>query len=63
MRRGARRGASRRRYAWVDAAEWNDGAYVSVNVACLDDLDPKELIAAPVQFLDGRNDNWGTFPT
>ena len=49
-------------YGWVDAAEWNDGAYVSVNVACLDDLPPEELIAAPVQFCDGRNDNWWVAP-
>src|SRR5688572_21497745 len=27
-------------YGKVDAAEWNDGAYFSVNVACLDDLEP-----------------------
>jgi len=45
-------------YGWVDAAEWNDGAYVSVNVAALDDLDPRELLAAPVKYCDGRNDNW-----
>ena len=36
-------------YGWVDAAEWNDGAYVSINVAVLDDLDPAELAAAPVK--------------
>jgi hypothetical protein len=45
-------------YGWVDAAEWNDGAYVSVNVAVLDDLDPRELCAAPLQICDGRNDDW-----
>jgi hypothetical protein len=49
-------------YGWVDAAEWNDGEYVSLNVACLDDLDPAELVAAPVRFLDGRNDSWWTVP-
>jgi hypothetical protein len=49
-------------YAWVDAAEWNDGEYVSVNVACLDDLDPRELLAAPVRYYDGRNDAWLQVP-
>jgi len=49
-------------YAWVAAAEWNDGAYVSVAVAALDDLDPAELVAAPVQYCDGRNDNWWSPP-
>jgi hypothetical protein len=49
-------------YGWADAAEWNDGAYVSVNVACLDDMDPAELVAAPVQYSDGRADSWWTVP-
>lgn len=49
-------------YGWVDAAEWNDGEYVSVNVACLDDLPTAELLEAPVHYLDGRNDNWWNVP-
>jgi hypothetical protein len=49
-------------YGMVEAAEWNDGAYVSVNVAALDDLDPRELMAAPIQLCDGRNDNWFNRP-
>ena len=38
------------------------GHYVSVQLASLDDIDPKELIDAPVRFADGRNDNWGAAP-
>lgn len=38
------------------------GAFVSINLACLDDLDPAELAAAPVQYMDGRNDNWWNPP-
>jgi len=49
-------------YAWVDAQAWNDGAYVSVNVAALDDLDPAELVAAPIQYCDGRANNWWNPP-
>jgi hypothetical protein len=50
-------------YGFVDAAEWNDGAYVSINVAALDDLDPADLLTAPVKYMDGRADNWWSPPT
>jgi len=49
-------------YGWVDAAEWNDGDAVSINVACLEDLDPAELVATPVRYCDGRSDNWWNTP-
>lgn len=38
------------------------GDYVSINLACLDDLDPTELAEAPVTYFDGRNDNWWNRP-
>ena len=38
------------------------GAYYSVNLACLDDLDPSELAQAPVQYMDGRHDKWFEVP-
>jgi len=34
------------------------GEFASVQLAALDDLDPAELGAAPVRYMDGRNDNW-----
>lgn len=49
-------------YSKVEAADWNDGEYYSVNVAALDDLDPRDLIAAPVRICDGRNDDWFRTP-
>ena len=49
-------------YVRVEKAEWNDGAYVSINVAALDDLDPSELVAAPITYFDGLHDNWWNAP-
>lgn len=33
------------------------GAFVSINVACLD-ISPEELAKLPIQYMDGRHDNW-----
>lgn len=38
------------------------GAYISISVACLDDVDPTELAELPVQYFDGRNNNWWNTP-
>jgi hypothetical protein len=38
------------------------GDYVAIQLASLEDVDPAELIAAPVRFADGRHDNWGAPP-
>lgn len=34
------------------------GDFVSINLACLDDVDPAELLAAPCRYSDGKNNNW-----
>jgi hypothetical protein len=34
------------------------GAYVSINVAALDNVTPEELAALPVRYLNGRADDW-----
>jgi hypothetical protein len=47
-----------RPYCYVDPAEWNPEPWVAVNVAALDDLDPALLLASPVTYCDGRNDDW-----
>ena len=38
------------------------GDYVSVQLASLDNLNLKELVAAPIRFADGRNNDWGAAP-
>lgn len=37
-------------------------AYVNVSISCLDGVDVDELIAAPVRYCDGLNDDWGSTP-
>jgi hypothetical protein len=38
------------------------GPYVAVSVNALDDASADELAAAPIDYLDGRKDNWATPP-
>jgi hypothetical protein len=38
------------------------GAYVSVSVACLDDVTPDELGQVPIRYMDGRDNNWWSPP-
>jgi hypothetical protein len=38
------------------------GAYFSIVLAVLDDVDPQELIHAPIRYMDGLHDNWFNEP-
>jgi hypothetical protein len=38
------------------------GEYVSINVACLDDVNFKEAMSSPIRYFDGRNNNWFSVP-
>ena len=39
------------------------GDYISIKVASLDDVDPAELIGAPVKYANGRDNSWWKPPT
>lgn len=51
-----------RLYTYGHVAEIG-GDYVAVALATLDDLPPEELAAAPVKFMNGRDDDWFHPPT
>jgi hypothetical protein len=38
------------------------GAYVSISLSCLDDVEPAELAEVPIKYMDGRNNNWWNAP-
>jgi hypothetical protein len=38
------------------------GDFVSVSLSTLDDVSPAELVAAPVQYMNGRDDDWFHVP-
>ena len=38
------------------------GAFYAVQVSLLDDLDPDELAAAPIRYVDGRHDRFDRAP-
>lgn len=38
------------------------GDYVTIQLGALDDVDPAELLGGPIQYCDGRNDNWQASP-
>ena len=51
-----------RAFEWVDVPNMAGAKYFNINVACLDGLDIGELMAAPVTYFDGLNNDWGSTP-
>jgi hypothetical protein len=50
-------------YPFVSASlEVMGGDFVCVNVACLEDVTPEELAAAPIRYEDGARDDWDNPP-
>jgi hypothetical protein len=43
-------------------AEAIGGDYVGIQLAALDNVEPQELIAAPIRYADGRNNRWEVAP-
>jgi hypothetical protein len=38
------------------------GEFHAINIACLHDATDEELAQAPIQYVDGRNDDWKSTP-
>ena len=43
-------------------ADYMGGEFVGIFLSSLDDVEPQELIDAPVRYSDGRNNNWQNPP-
>lgn len=48
-------------FGWGEEPELG-GKFFAVNVSCLDDVEVADLIASPMTYVDGRNDNWRSPP-
>jgi hypothetical protein len=51
-----------RPFEWVDMPNMIGAKYYNINVGCLNEVDIDELMAAPVTYYDGLNDDWGSTP-
>jgi hypothetical protein len=47
----------------LGSADYMGGDFVGIFLATLDDVEPQELIAAPVRYSDGRHNNWQEAPS
>ena len=46
----------------IEVPNMTGAPYLNVSIACLDDLDVDELMAAPIRFADGLHDTWDAAP-
>jgi hypothetical protein len=49
-----------RSFEWVDVPNMSGHKYFSINLLSLDGVNVDELVAAPVSYPDGRNNDWGS---
>ncbi|WP_110032871.1 GFA family protein [Hoeflea marina] len=49
-------------FEWVDVPNMTGAKYYNISVTCLEGIDIDELVAAPVTYFDGLNDEWGERP-
>jgi len=49
-------------YRKLGSADYMGGDFVGIFLASLDDAEPADLLAAPVRYSDGRNNNWQNPP-
>ena len=50
-------------YDRIDAPNMLGRPYINVSVACLEDVDLDELIAAPLRYCDGLRNDWASSPS
>ena len=46
----------------LGSADYMGGDFVGIYIASIDNVEPGELIMAPVRYSDGRNNNWQNPP-
>jgi hypothetical protein len=51
-----------RSFELIDMPNMSGAKYYNINVMCLEGLEIGDLMAAPVSYYDGLNDNWGETP-
>jgi hypothetical protein len=50
-----------RPFSWGENPKMG-GEFYAIRVNCLDNVEPEELLDAPVTYFDGANDNYGAAP-
>jgi hypothetical protein len=49
-------------YSFIDGYVPEEGQYIYINIACLDNVTPEYLSQLKINFVDGRKDTWAPLP-